>query len=460
MAEQSKRFSMGPVAFLVAGLAFMENLDGAILPTAAPTIARNFHILSSQIGICITAYIVAIVCFIPVSAWLVGKFGVRPVLFASIAIFVLGSVLCAISTSLTELTIMRVLQGVGASAMVPVGRLIVFQSTNKNEIVRAISYLVWPALTAPVVAPIIGGFIVTNYSWHWIFLVNLPVGLIALLVAYKIVPHIPGTPGSGLDWLGFWGSSIALSALILGAAQIGAAKVNVTLTISMFLIGVGAAVPTVRHLLRDRMPLVDLAPLRIHTFRAANGTGALYRIAHSFAPFLLPLLFQDGFHWSPSRSGEILFFYMAGNLGFKPATNPLIRRFRYKPLLLTTTTLSIVATVGLVLMSSTTPIFLIAILLIVMGSVRSMGMTLYASMTFADIDPDQLTHANTLYSIIGQITGILGVALAVIALKVGESFFSASQGFPAAFVIAGIFLALSYYGLGKLPASAGESLRK
>ena len=451
---------MGPVAFLVAGLAFMENLDGAIIPTAAPTIAKSFHLLSSQIAVCITAYIVALVCFIPVAAWLVSKFGVRPILFASIAIFVLGSVFCAASTTLTELTLMRVLQGIGASAMVPVGRLIVFQSTSKNEIVRAISYLVWPALTAPVVAPLIGGFIVSNYSWPWIFLVNLPIGIVALLVAYKIVPHIPANPGSSLDWLGFWGSSISLSALILGAAQIGAAHVNATLTLALLTTGVVVAIPTVRHLLKDRTPLVDLAPLRIHTFRSANGTGALYRIAHSFAPFLLPLLFQDGFHWNPSRSGEILFFYMAGNLGFKPATNPLIRRFRYKPLLLVTTSLSLLAMAGLIILNSKTPIFWIAILLVVTGSVRSMGMTLYASMTFADIESDQMTHANTLYSIIGQITGIFGVAFAVIALKMGNTFFTPAREFKAAFAFALVLLFISFFGLGKLPASAGESLRK
>jgi len=459
LAQRPERLTIGPVAFLVAGLAFMENLDGAILPTAAPTIARSFHILSSQLGICVTAYIVSVVSFIPVAAWLVEKYGVRPVLFSSIVVFVVASLLCAASTNLTELTLMRILQGVGASAMVPVGRLVVFQSTTKSEMVRAVSYLVWPGLTAPVIAPVIGGLIVSNTSWHWIFIINLPIGIVALIVGYKIIPRIGPGQASKLDWFGFIGLTISLTSLVFAAAQVGLAKVNVPLATSLFLLGILSALPTIRHLIRSSEPLVDLAALKIHTFRTSNGTGTIYRVAHSFAPFLLPLLFQDKFHWSASRSGAILFFYMIGNLGFKVATKPLMRRFRFRPLLIATTILSALAIFGIVLIGARTPIFWVGGLLVACGSIRSLGMTLYATLTFADIESEMLPHANTLYSMIGQLTTSFGVALAVVSLKLGGSFFSPAQEFKVAFLIAVALMVISFIGLIPLSRTAGDSLR-
>jgi len=162
----------------------MEFLDGAILPTAAPTIAKSFHILSAQLGICVTSYIVTIVVLIPISAWLADKYGVRIILFTSILIFTTASLLCSLSTNLFELTVMRILQGVGAATMVPVGRLILMRSVDKADVIRVISYSVWPALAAPVVAPVLGGFLIGHASWHWIFLVN-----IAIKTVYAIVIH-------------------------------------------------------------------------------------------------------------------------------------------------------------------------------------------------------------------------------------------------------------------------------
>ncbi len=459
MADHTKSFSMRPVAFLVAGLAFMENLDSAILPTAAPTIARDLHLLSSQIGICITAYIVAVVCFIPVSAWLVEKYGVRPILFSSILIFVAGSLLCAISSNLATLTLMRVVQGIGASAMVPVGRLIVMQSTAKSEVVRAISYLVWPALTAPVVAPVIGGFIVSHFSWRWIFLINLPLSVIAMFFARRLVPHIAGGKNDGLDWRGFVGISISLGSLILGAAEIGAAHVDFMKAFALILVGTIVGIPTIRHLLGARRPLINLDALRIHTFRSATTTGAIFRIGHSFSPFLLPLFFQDGFHWSPSKAGGALFFYMAGNLGFKPATTPLINRFRFKVLLITTTTLSIMAMCGISALTDQTPVPVILALLFVTGCVRSMGMTLYTTLTFSDLEGASVQHANTLFSIVLEVVGICGIALAVISLKLGTNAVGATHEFSVAFGVAAFLMFMSLLGLLRLPANAGESLR-
>ena len=188
------------LALLVAGAFFMENLDGTIIATAAPRMARSFGVPSVELNVVITAYLLALGVFIPVSGWIADRFGARLVFSGAIVLFTVSSGLCALSTSLGELTAARVLQGMGGAMMVPVGRLVVLRAANKADIIRVIAYLTWPALVAPVVAPALGGALVTYASWRWIFVLNLPLGLVALLVAVRIVPNLrPGRP-AGLDW--------------------------------------------------------------------------------------------------------------------------------------------------------------------------------------------------------------------------------------------------------------------
>ena len=439
---------------------FMEFLDGAILPTAAPTIARSFHLLSSQIGICVTTYMVTIVCLIPVATWLAEKYGVRKVMLSSITLFTIASVLCALSTNLVELTIMRILQGLGASTMVPIGRLVVMRSTEKNQVITAISYLVWPALIAPVVAPVLGGLIIAHLSWPWIFMINLPLGVFALLVAIKIVPDVEGVNTDKLDWTGFYGTTIALGSIVFGCAALGAPHINVTATIILFAIGVGIGWPTIKHFGKTDQPLIDLAPMKIQTFKINNVSGLLYRTAHNTAPFALPLLFQDKYGWSAERSGQVLFFYMLGNFGFKVFTTPLMKRFRFKPLIISTTTISLVMAFAMAIMSSSLSLILMGILLVIAGSIRSLGMTLYNTLTYADLEQEMMAHANSLAAMTQQMASVFAVAVAVISMKFGYLVFGRANEFTVVFAVTGAMLLLSLIEVVQLPKLAGDSLRK
>ena len=459
MAQSKDRLEIGPVAFLIAGLMFMEFLDGSILPTAAPTIARTFNVLSSQIGICVTTYMVTIVVLIPISAWLADKYGVRKVLFSSIVIFILGSLLCAASSNLFELTLMRIVQGIGAATMVPVGRLILMRSVDKAQVIRVISYSVWPALTAPVIAPVLGGLIIGHASWRWIFIINLPIGLVALLIGWKIVPHIEGRKVLGLDWFGFYGSSLSLGLLVFGAANLGAPHINATVTSVLFLSGIGIGWPTLRHLRKVDEPLIDLSVLKIETFRLNNVSGLLFRVAQNTAPFVLPLLFQDKFGWSAERAGETLFFYMFGNLVFKGFTSSLMKKFAFKPLILLCTLASIPLTISLGLLHLTISFTWLAGLLFITGGVRSLGMTLYNTITYADIDQEIMAHANTLSNMTQQLASVIAVALAVVAINVGRVWFGVSNQFGIAFFVAAAALVISLPNVINLPRSAGDSLR-
>jgi MFS family permease len=458
--SSSKRLEIGPVAFLVAGLMFMQFLDGAILPIAAPTIARSFHILSAQVGICVTSYIVTVLVLIPISAWLADKFGVRLILFTSIAIFMLGSLLCSLSNNLVELTAMRILQGIGAASMVPVGRLILMRSVDKSQVIRVISYSVWPALAAPVVAPVVGGFIIAHASWHWIFLVNVPIGLIALLIGIKIVPRIPGGKVERLDWLGFYGCALSLGLLVLAAANLGSPHINLVSTLLLLVVGIGIGLPTIRHLRRSAEPLIDLSVLKIQTFHLNCTSGLLFRVAQNTPPFVLPLLFQDKFGWSAERAGGVLFFYMLGNLVFKVFTTPLMNKFRFKPLLLLSILLSAPLTLILGLIGSSIPFIWLTLLLLFAGGIRSIGMTLFNTITFADTNQEVMAHANTITNMVQQLASVIAVAIAVIALNLGRVLAGTQNQFTFAFSSAVLVLAISLWNVTSLPGTAGDSLRK
>ena len=438
----------------------MQFLDGAILPIAAPTIARSFHILSAQVGICVTSYIVTVLVLIPISAWLADKFGVRLILFTSIAIFMLGSLLCSLSNNLVELTAMRILQGIGAASMVPVGRLILMRSVDKSQVIRVISYSVWPALAAPVVAPVVGGFIIAHASWHWIFLVNVPIGLIALLIGIKIVPRVPGGKVERLDWLGFYGCTLSLGLLVLAAANLGSPHINLVSTLLLLVVGIGIGLPTIRHLRRSAEPLIDLSVLKIQTFHLNCTSGLLFRVAQNTPPFVLPLLFQDKFGWSAERAGGVLFFYMLGNLVFKVFTTPLMNKFRFKPLLLLSILLSAPLTLILGLIGSSIPFIWLTLLLLFAGGIRTIGMTLFNTITFADTNQEVMAHANTITNMVQQLASVIAVAIAVIALNLGRVLAGTQNQFTFAFSSAVLVLAISLWNVTSLPGTAGDSLRK
>ena len=439
---------------------FMQFLDGAILPTAAPTIARSFHILSAQLGICVTSYIVTVLVLIPISAWLADKYGVRLVLFTSIAIFIVGSLLCSLSNNLVELTAMRILQGIGAASMVPVGRLILMRSVDKSQVIRVISYSVWPALAAPVVAPVVGGFIIAHASWHWIFLVNVTIGLIALLIGIKIVHRIPGGKVERLDWLGFYGCALSLGLLVLAAANLGSPHINLVSTLLLLVVGIGIGLPTIRHLRRSAEPLINLSVLKIQTFHLNCTSGLLFRVAQNTPPFVLPLLFQDKFGWSAERAGGVLFFYMLGNLIFKVFTTPLMNKFRFKPLILLAILLSAPLTLTLGLIGSSIPFIWLTLLLLFAGGIRSIGMTLFNTITFADTNQEIMAHANTITNMVQQLASVIAVAIAVIALNLGRVLAGAQNQFIFAFSCAVLVLAISLWNVASLPRTAGDSLRK
>ena len=399
----------------------MEILDGTIIATAAPAMAEDLGVGPVDINIAITAYLVTIAIGIPISGWLTDRFGGRRILVLAIATFTVASVLCALSSSLPMLVAARILQGAGGAMMVPVGRLVVLRVTAKRDLLDATAYLTWPALLAPVLAPALGGWIVSVASWPWIFLINVPLGVVALIVAARIVPDRRGTTSGPLDWVGFLLCAGFLSSLLIGVELLGVTDTGPWAIVAAAAAGVVLAVASWRWLSRTTHPLLRFDALAQQSFRAGNVGGSIYRMVISAAPFLLPLMFQVGFGWSPGLAGSVMLMLFVGNLGIKPATSPLIRRFGFRPVLIASIAGGAAVFGLLATLTASSPLPLVIVLLLLSGVFRSVGFSAYNSLQFADVDPTQMADANTLSSTLQQVAAALGVAVGAVTVRLAGS---------------------------------------
>lgn len=404
------------LALLVAATFFMEFLDGTVLTTAIPSIAGDFAVAPADVNITMTAYLMTVAMGIPVSGWLAERVGARRVFCAAIAVFTIASLLCALSQDLTMLTASRVLQGAGGAMMVPVGTLLVLRRTPKEDLLRATAYLVWPGLLAPVLAPLVGGALTTFLSWHWIFLINIPLGLAAFIAALRLVPKGAGDQSRRLDWVGLLLTTLGVGALVVGlelATAHPSGPFGAICVAAGFVSIAGAAL----WLRRTSNPLFQLNVFATRTFRATSTGGFVYRLTISAVPFLLPLMFQDGFGWDPLHAGIMVAAVFVGNIGVKPATTPLIRRFGFKPVLVFASLASAATFAVCALLDAGTPEPLIFALLVCSGAFRSIGFSAYASIQYADIVPGQLPSANAISATLVQLAAGAGIAVGALFLR-------------------------------------------
>ena len=408
------------VTLLVAVAFFMETLDGTIISTAAPAMGRFFGVDAVQVSVAITAYLLTLAVLIPLSGWLTTRLGARLVFTTAIAVFTLASLLCALSVSLPELTAMRVLQGAGGAMMVPVGRLAVLSVTDRSALVSAFAWLTWPALAAPVVAPLIGGWIATYSSWQVIFLLNVPIGVLSFVAALVLVPRLERQPERRLDLPGLLLVGGGIAALTIAGAILAEPRPDPIAAAVSGALGVALCIAAVLFLLRAQSPLFDLRAFRIETFRTTHAGGSAFRLAVQGVPFLLPLLFQEGFGWTPVEAGAAVLCLFFGNIAIKPATTPLLRRFGFRPVLIGA---SAVVAASIALMAAfgpTTPPAVIVLVLTISGVARSVGFTGYNTIAFADVPAADLVSANTLASTVQQLASGLGVSVAAVALRLGD----------------------------------------
>lgn len=463
-AEPSTHQVWNPrLALLVAATFFMEFLDGTILTTAIPSIAADLRVPAADVNITMTAYLMTVAMGIPFSGWLAERMGARRVFCLAIALFTVASLACALSTDLTMLTLSRILQGAGGAMMVPVGTLVVLRGTPKSELLRATAFLVWPALLAPVLAPLVGGALTTYLSWHWIFLINLPLGVAAFIAALRLVPTGAGDRQRRLDWLGLILTSAGVGALVVGL-ELATAHPDGPWAALSAAGGVAALVAAVLWMRRARTPLFDLTVFSTRTFRAMATGGFVYRLTITSVPFLLPLMFQAGFGWSPIHAGIMVAAVFVGNIGIKPATTPLIRRFGFRAMLVFGSLASALTFAACALITPDTPEVLIFALLVLSGAFRSIGFSAYASVQYADIGPAQLTSANTVSATLVQLAAGAGIAVGALLIRIfdGMDAFGPDPAGPyrGAFLTMAVLMLLSTADSLALHRQAGAAISR
>ncbi len=459
------------VALLVAGCFFMENLDGTIVTTSAVAMANSLGVPVTGIGLVVSAYLMTVAVMIPASGWASRRFGTRRVFLVAVVVFTLASAACALSWDLTSLITARVLQGVGGALMVPVGRSVVLQDASPSQIIRLVAYLTWPGLVAPVMAPLVGALITTHASWRWLFLINVPPGLVAFALGIRLVDDVPKLAPGRIDWVGFVLAGGGLGALVYAADLMSGAGTGLITLVASGLAAV-LLVAAVRHLSGTREPLIDLAILRLRTFGVAQGSSLLFCLAVDAVPFLLPLLLQQGRGWTSVRAGAVVLVVFGGNLLAKPATTWLLNRFGFRPVLLVSVIGVATTTATLGWAGARWPLPVVAVVALANGATRSVGFTAYNTVALADVTPAQMTDANALAATTRQLGAALGVALASVLLHFGQKVDSAmgpaatataatsTLPYVVAFALVAVAAVLAAaHVLFRLPMAAGDNLR-
>jgi EmrB/QacA subfamily drug resistance transporter len=406
------------VTSLIAGAFFMENLDGTIIATALPQMALSFHVGAVNLNIGMTAYLLTLAVFIPISGWVADRLGSRSVFASAIAVFTLASLLCGWSHTLTQFTFMRILQGIGGAMMVPVGRLIVLRNTPKERLTQAIAYITWPGLTALVIGPPLGGFITTYLSWHWIFFLNLPLGILALILTLLWVENFRTEEKNPFDWQTFLLAGFASAGAVYAMEKLGGEGVQWQvpgIILALSLLSGTVAIVVARS--KPTTSLIDLESLKLRTYSLSIYGASAFRIAVSVLPFLLPLMFQIDFGLNAFRSGLYLLALFAGDLSMKAFVIQVLRHFGFRRILifngvLTAASIALCATLG-----PATPTILILLVLFFHGACRSMQFTCMTTLAYTEIPPNRMSRANGFLSAVMQLSVGMGVAVGAVTLR-------------------------------------------
>lgn len=449
------------IPLVLAVALFMEQMDSNVIATSLAAIAADIGTSPIALKLALTSYLVSLAVFIPVSGWMADRYGSRNVFRAAIGVFVIGSLACAASNSLLSFVVARFLQGMGGAMMTPVGRLVLLRSTPRNQLVNAMAWLAIPSMVGPLVGPPVGGFITTYFSWHWIFLINVPIGLAGIYFATKYLPVIEVLAPRRLDVKGFILSGLAMSGVVFGLSVVSLPALPPAIGIVTLLTGVICTLLYIRHARVAENPLLDLSLFKNDVFRIAVTGGSLFRLGIGAIPFLLPLMLQLGFGLNPFQSGMITFVSAAGALCMKFGATRIFARFGFRNLMMFGSLASACFIMLNGFFTPQVPMAFILLALLFGGFLRSMFFTGVNALGFAEIPDDKTSQATPLSAVAQQVSIAMGVALAGVILELSTTIRGASlqlTDFHIAFFIIGGVSALAYFSFVKLKPEAGQEL--
>jgi MFS family permease len=419
------------IAALVAGVIFMEMLDATVIVTALPQMARSFHtsLISTSAGV--SAYLITLAIFIPVSGWMTDRFGPRSIFVLAIAVFTIASALCGVCTVLPAFVLMRVLQGIGGAMMVPVGRLIVLRVTPREHLTEALTLISWPGLSALVIGPALGGFIVTYASWHWIFWINIPIGIVAVTLGYLWIENTQSGERHPFDWWTFMLGGLASASTVFATERLasdpGAWKHLLPVLCGSAACLAGAVAIGRRN--PDRS-LVPFRSFRLQTFALAAGPASVFRIGISGLPILLTLMFQAAFGFSPFRAGLYLVILFLGDLSMKSMVVRILRQFGYRRVIFGAGLITTFSAAACCLIAPSMSSLLIGAILFVHGALRSLQLSAIYSIAFSEVTAGEMARSNSFLSAVMQLCSGMGIALASLNLRVFTTAFGGGGATP------------------------------
>lgn len=402
---------------IVAVSFLMEQLDATIITTSVPQMAASLNVPPLHLNIAVTAYVLTLAVFMPLSAYLADRFGAKRIFIIALLMFTLGSGLCGLANSFQMLVAMRVVQGLGGAMMTPVGRLILIRSFPRSELVTAMTYMALPAILGPLLGPVLGGFLTTYLSWRWIFYVNLPFGLLGAVLAARYVRDGERIPDLKFDFRGFLLIGAGLALFQVGMDNVSQPAFPMPVVALILVVAVGLLVAFGFYALKAEHPVMNLRLFRERLFAVGTLAGGICRISVNGTPFLLPLLLQVGFGMSAIMSGTLVLFASAGSLIVRSFIGWFLRRLGFGRMLTLVTVAQIVIIAGFGWLTATMPLWFIAGYIAVFGFVRSMQFLGSNMLSYADMPDKNLSQATSLFGVFQQLTVSIGVSFSAMLLS-------------------------------------------
>ncbi|MCO5063527.1 MAG: MFS transporter [Rhizobiaceae bacterium] len=450
------------VAMVIGCAYFMQNLDTSIVTTALPQMATSMGVAPVELSIAITAYLLSLAIAIPVSGWLADRFGARLVFQIAIAVFTLSSALCGLSSTVLELTAARVMQGFASAMVVPVGRLVLLRSVKKSELVRATAFLTVPSQIGSIAGPVLGGAITTYASWHWVFFMNIPVGILGIVLATIYIDDFGDVKRRPFDWLGFALTAISLALIIYSIELLGRRSDAIWAPLGLLTCGLASGILAILHARRTPHPLLDLSLMKVPTFASTVTAGSLFRVGWGALPFLLPLLFQVVFGMDALASGLLVFASAVGSVLIRIAGPMIIRRLGFRRLLVWNGALAAVTILMCGFFSVTTPTIVIIVVLFISGVFQALQITALNTLAYADVEESQMSSATAIGQLTPQIARAVGVAasagLLQLSLNWNDHSRLESSDFLFTFATIALISVLAAPLFAKLPRDAGSEI--
>ncbi|MGE3988552.1 DHA2 family efflux MFS transporter permease subunit [Pseudorhodoplanes sp.] len=450
------------VPLIVACALFMENLDSTVIATSLPAIAADIGANPLALKLAVTSYLLSLAVFIPASGWTADRFGARRVFAAAIFVFMLGSIGCAWASSLEGFVAARIVQGMGGAMMTPVGRLVLVRTIEKRDLVSAMAWVTIPALIGPVVGPPVGGFITTYASWHWIFLINIPIGMVGIILVLLYIDPVPAEHQEPFDGTGMLLAGLGVAGLAFGLSVAGLDILPWPVIVALVAGGAIAMTAYLVHAKKVPAPILDFSLLRYATFRASVVGGFLFRLGIGALPFLLPLMLQTGFGMTPFQSGLVTFAGAIGAIGMKTVAARTISHFGFKRVLVANALISAALIAAIAIFRPGMPVSVLIAILLVGGFFRALEFTAVNTIAYAEVDQRRMSRATALVSVGQQLSISAGVAVGALMVEMslryrGAAEFTAADFTPAFLVVAAISAA-SVFWFYRLPSDAGAEM--